>query len=56
MPEAICSRIALTGSSVYVGTEDGRLVCIDTGDARFTGWYTWGANMAHTNIAATGDK
>ena len=46
------SQAAIDGGRIYVGTQDGRLVCIDTGDARFTGWVTWGANMAHTNIAA----
>jgi Ca-activated chloride channel family protein len=46
------SQAALDGGRIYVGTQDGRLVCIDTGDARFTGWATWGANMAHTNLPA----
>lgn len=35
---------------IYVGTTDGQLVCVDTGNPKFTGWYAWGANMAHTNI------
>jgi Ca-activated chloride channel family protein len=47
------SQPAIEGGRIYVGTQDGKVVCINTGDARFTGWPTWGANMAHTNIAAT---
>jgi outer membrane protein assembly factor BamB len=49
----IRSQPAIEGGHIYVGTQDGRVVCINTGDARFTGWATWGANMAHTNIAET---
>lgn len=33
---------------IYVGTEDGRLVAIDTGDKTLTGWPTWGGNAART--------
>jgi Ca-activated chloride channel family protein len=46
------SQPAIEGGRIYVGTQDGKVVCINTGDARFTGWSTWGANMAHTNIVA----
>ncbi len=46
----IRSQPAIEGGRIYVGTQDGKVVCINTGDARFTGWYTWGANMAHTNV------
>ena len=52
----IRSQAAIDGGRIYIGTQDGRLVCIDTGDARFTGWATWGANMAHTNVAAAAKK
>lgn len=52
----IRSQPAIDGGRIYVGTQDGKLVCIDTGDARFTGWCTWGANMAHTNLAETPKK
>jgi outer membrane protein assembly factor BamB len=51
----IRSQPAIEGGRIYVGTVDGRIVCINTGDARFTGWYTWGANMAHTNIVQRTD-
>ncbi len=36
---------------IYVGTEDGRLVAIDTGDRTLTGWPMWGGNAARTGIA-----
>ena len=48
----IRSQAAIEGGRIYVGTQDGKVVCINTGDARFTGWATWGANMAHTNLVA----
>ncbi len=41
---------AIDGGRIYVGTQDGKVVCIDTGNPQFTGWSTWGANSAHTNI------
>jgi outer membrane protein assembly factor BamB len=36
---------------IYVGTEDGRLVAIDTKDPTVTGWPTWGGNAQRTGIA-----
>ncbi len=36
---------------IYVGTEDGRLVAIDTKDRTLTGWATWGGNAARTGVA-----
>ena len=47
---------AIEGGRIYVGTQDGKLVCINTGNPRFTGWYTWGANMAHTNVVEPSKK
>jgi len=41
---------AIEGGRIFVGTENGRIVCIDTGNPEFTGWTTWGANSAHTNV------
>ena len=35
---------------IYVGTQDGQVVCLDTGDRKMTGWSTWGGNAAHTGI------
>jgi outer membrane protein assembly factor BamB len=35
---------------IYVGTEDGRLVAIDTGEKDLSGWPMWGGNAAHTGI------
>jgi outer membrane protein assembly factor BamB len=36
---------------IYVGTEDGKLVAIDTKDRTVTGWPTWGANAQRTGVA-----
>ena len=33
---------------IYVGTQDGQVVCIDTGDKKLNSWSTWGGNAAHT--------
>jgi Ca-activated chloride channel homolog len=44
------SQPAIDSGRVYVGTLDGKLVCIDTGHPEYTGWSTWGANAAHTNL------
>lgn len=36
---------------IYVGTDDGKLVAIDTKDPTVTGWSTWGGNAQRTGIA-----
>jgi outer membrane protein assembly factor BamB len=33
---------------VYVGTSDGKLVAIDTGDKSLTGWPMWGRDAARS--------
>ncbi len=33
---------AVEGGKIYVGTESGKVVCIDAGDKKFTGWPCWG--------------
>ena len=35
---------------IYVGTEDGRLIAIDTGDRTLTGWSMWGGNAQRSGI------
>jgi outer membrane protein assembly factor BamB len=40
----------IEGGRIYVGTQDGKVVCIDTGDPKLTGWPCWGANAAHTGL------
>jgi outer membrane protein assembly factor BamB len=37
---------------IYVGTEDGRLVAIDTRDTTLTGWPMWGGSAARTGVVA----
>ena len=36
---------------IYVGTEDGRLIAINTGDKKLTGWPMWGGDAGHTGVA-----
>lgn len=43
---------AIVDGRIYVGTQDGRIVCLDTGDRSLTGWSTWGGNAAHTGVAS----
>jgi outer membrane protein assembly factor BamB len=35
---------------IYVGTEDGRLVAIDTRDKKLTGWSMWGGNAQRSGV------
>lgn len=39
---------AIEDGRIYVGTQDGKVVCIETGDARVTGWPMWGRDAAHS--------
>ena len=36
--------------SIFVGTQDGKLVCIKTGNKKNTGWKQWGGNAQRTGI------
>lgn len=45
-------QAAVDGGRIYVGTQDGKLICIDTGDKTLTGWSCWGGNAAHTGVVA----
>jgi outer membrane protein assembly factor BamB len=38
---------AVAKGRVYVSTNTGALVCLETGDAKDDGWLMWGANAAH---------
>ena len=40
----------IVGGRIYVTTQDGKLVCFDTGDKKLTGWTQWGANAARTGV------
>jgi outer membrane protein assembly factor BamB len=45
-------QAAVEGGRIYVGTQDGKLICIDTADKTLTGWSCWGGNAAHTGIGS----
>jgi outer membrane protein assembly factor BamB len=38
---------ALARGNIYVGTTDGLLICLRTGDSDADGWYAWGGNAQH---------
>ena len=44
---------AVDGGRIYIGTQDGKLICIDTGDKSLTGWPCWGGNPQHTGVGVT---
>ncbi len=45
------SQPVVANGWIYVGTDDGRLVAIDTKDPAVTGWPTWGGNAQRTGVA-----
>ena len=38
---------ALAHGNIYVGTANGLLICLKTGDRDADGWYAWGGNAQH---------
>lgn len=38
---------ALAGGSLFAGTSNGMLVCLETGDPDADGWHAWGGNAQH---------
>ncbi len=49
--EKIRYQPVVESGRIYVSTVSGKVLCIDTGQEKLTGWPTWGANAAHTNKA-----
>jgi hypothetical protein len=42
---------ALAEGSVHLGTANGLLVCLRTGNDDADGWYCWGGNTQHNKNA-----
>ncbi|MBX3250099.1 MAG: PQQ-binding-like beta-propeller repeat protein [Myxococcales bacterium] len=42
------TQAVVDGGWIYVGTANGQLVALDTGDASLTGWPTWAGDAART--------
>jgi len=38
---------ALALGNIYIGTANGFLICLKTGDRDADGWYAWGGNAQH---------
>ena len=56
-PRRIEAKMSATANGYRIsstGTQDGQVVCINTGDAKLTGWPMWGGSAGHGN-AATAD-
>jgi outer membrane protein assembly factor BamB len=45
--EPVIFQPAVAGGRVYVGTDSGSLIGLDTGDPNDDGWLMWGADAAH---------
>jgi len=45
--EPMVFQPALAEGGVYVGTSNGILICLKTGNADADGWYAWGGNAEH---------
>ena len=45
--EPVIFQPAIASGRVYMGTEAGSLICLETGDAGDDGWLMWGADAAH---------
>ena len=43
----IAFQPALAKGNIYVGTTDGSLICLKTGNTDAEGWYSWGGNAQH---------
>jgi Ca-activated chloride channel family protein len=44
---SITFQPALANGKMYVGTNNGRLMCLETGDPDADGWTAWGGNSQH---------
>jgi hypothetical protein len=44
------SQPAVVDGWVYAGSEDGKLIAVDTGDQKLTGWSTWGGDAQRTGV------
>jgi outer membrane protein assembly factor BamB len=45
------SQPVIAGGWIYIGTEDGKLVAINTNDPAVDGWPTWGGNAQRTGVS-----
>jgi hypothetical protein len=45
--KAMVFQPALARGNVYVGTQDGWVICLKTGMADADGWNAWGGNAQH---------
>jgi len=50
MKAPIAFQPALAKGNLYVGTSDGRLICLKTGNKDADGWYAWGGNAQHNKV------
>lgn len=50
----IRSQPVVQDGSIFIGTQNGRVICINTQDPNLTGWPMWGRNAAHTGIVHKG--
>jgi outer membrane protein assembly factor BamB len=46
---AILFQPAVARGRIYVGTDSGSLICIETGDPGDDGWLMWGGDAKHND-------
>lgn len=47
LKQPVTFQPALAQGNIYVGTANGLLICLRTGDRDADGWYAWGGNAQH---------
>jgi Ca-activated chloride channel family protein len=47
LKQPVTFQPALARGNIYVGTANGLLICLRTGDRDADGWYAWGGNAQH---------
>lgn len=48
--QPVAMQPALANGNVYIGTSNGMLICIKTGDPDADGWTAWGGNSQHNKL------
>lgn len=44
---------SVVNGRIYIGTQNGKLICVETHEPRFTGWPAWGGSSGRNNLHAT---
>ena len=53
---SLLTQPAVDGGRLYLGTWDAKVICIDTGDPKATGWGTWGRDAQRRGATAAAEQ